>query len=152
MATLLFQLPAALAFYRAASSLSSLHHSALLPKDPLILPNTIPLLGLYTTLLPSTPAVLEPVILPLEGMSILCLVITNLCPFAMFPVISARLRGILLFCVSDCVPLALAPWEPLPAVYHLICCLPSQNPIFACLCSKPQCPFCSSPTRPKHFA
>lgn len=84
-AALLLQVPAILALYRAASSLSSLHHSALLPKDHLILPNTIPLLGLYMTFLLSMLAVLEPVILPLEGMSILCLVIINLCPFAMSP-------------------------------------------------------------------
>lgn len=81
MAALLLQLPAALALYRAASSLSSLHHSVLLPKDPLILPNTIPFLGLGTTLLPSTPAVSEPVVLPLEGISILCLIFAPLpCP------------------------------------------------------------------------
>lgn len=100
-------------------------HSALLPKDHLLLPNTIPLLGLYTTLLPSTPAGLEPVILPLEEMSILCLVITILCH------VPSHLSKTTLdssVCVSDNVPLAPAPWESLPSVYHLICRLPSQNP------------------------
>lgn len=128
MAALLLQLPAVLALYGAASSLSSLHHSMLFPKDHLILPNTIPLLGLYVTLLLSTPAGLEPVFLPLEGKSVLCLVMTILCPFAISPVISARLRWLLLFCVSDNVPLAQAPWGSLPSAYHLICRLPSQNP------------------------